>query len=216
MDSHLLNKNMIEGQIKPIGGMQKNILQAFSSVNRDDFVPQNLKDNCYSEKNLFLKRDRFVLKANLIAKIISALNISNEENVLVIGSSTGYSSAIISRLAETVISIEEDQELLDFSEEAIKKNGIDNIVFINNPMIEGCSEQGPFNAIIIEGAIDEVPPKILNQLEDNGRLIAMINNKGVSNVIEYQKKNNIFTDRFLFSCTAPRLKCFDKRKSFSF
>ena len=216
MDSHLLNKNMIDGQIKPIGGMQKNILQAFSSVNRDDFVPQNLKDNCYSEKNLFLKRDRFVLKANLIAKIISALNISNEENVLVIGSSTGYSSAIISRLAETVISIEEDQELLDFSEEAIKKNGIDNIVFINNPMIEGCSEQGPFNAIIIEGAIDEVPPKILNQLEDNGRLIAMINNKGVSNVIEYQKKNNIFTDRFLFSCTAPRLKCFDKRKSFSF
>ncbi len=216
MDSHLLNKNMIEGQIKPIGGMQKNILQAFSSVNRDDFVPQNLKDNCYSEKNLFLKRDRFVLKANLIAKIISALNISNEENVLVIGSSTGYSSAIISRLAETVISIEEDQELLDFSEEAIKKNGIDNIVFINNPMIEGCSEQGPFNAIIIEGAIDEVPPKILNQLEDNGRLIAMINNKGVSNVIEYQKKNHIFTDRFLFSCTAPKLKCFDKRKSFSF
>ena len=216
MDSHLLNKNMIEGQIKPIGGMQKNILQAFSSVNRDDFVPQNLKDNCYSEKNLFLKRDRFVLKANLIAKIISALNISNEENVLVIGSSTGYSSAIISRLAETVISIEEDQELLDFSEEAIKKNGIDNIVFINNPMIEGCSEQEPFNAIIIEGAIDEVPAKILNQLEDNGRLIAMINNKGVSNVIEYQKKNNIFTDRFLFSCTAPKLKCFDKRKSFSF
>ena len=216
MDSHLLNKNMIEGQIKPIGGMQKNILQAFSSVNRDDFVPQNLKENCYSEKNLFLKRDRFVLKANLIAKIISALNISNEENVLVIGSSTGYSSAIISRLAETVISIEEDQELLDFSEEAIKKNGIDNIVFINNPMIEGCSEQGPFNAIIIEGAIDEVPPKILNQLEDNGRLIAMINNKGVSNVIEYQKKNHIFTDRFLFSCTAPKLKCFDKRKSFSF
>ena len=216
MDSHLLNKNMIEGQIKPIGGMQKNILQAFSSVNRDDFVPQNLKDNCYSEKNLFLKRDRFVLKANLIAKIISALNISNEENVLVIGSSTGYSSAIISRLAETVISIEEDQELLDFSEEAIKKNEIDNIVFINNAMIEGCSEQGPFNAIIIEGAIDEVPPKILNQLEDNGRLIAMINNKGVSNVIEYQKKNNIFTDRFLFSCTAPKLKCFDKRKSFSF
>jgi protein-L-isoaspartate(D-aspartate) O-methyltransferase len=216
MDSHLLNKNMIEGQIKPIGGMQKNILQAFSSVNRDDFVPQNLKDNCYSEKNLFLKRDRFVLKANLIAKIISALNISNEENVLVIGSSTGYSSAIISRLAETVISIEEDQELLDFSEEAIKKNGIDNIVFINNPMIEGCSEQGPFNAIIIEGAIDEVPPKILNQLEDNGRLIAMINNKGVSNVIEYKKKNNIFIDRFLFSCTAPKLKCFDKRKSFSF
>ena len=195
---------------------KKNILQAFSSVNRDDFVPQNLKENCYSEKNLFLKRDRFVLKANLIAKIISALNISNEENVLVIGSSTGYSSAIISRLAETVISIEEDQELLDFSEEAIKKNGIDNIVFINNAMIEGCSEQGPFNAIIIEGAIDEVPPKILNQLEDNGRLIAMINNKGVSNVIEYQKKNNIFTDRFLFSCTAPKLKCFDKRKSFSF
>ena len=216
MDSHLLNKNMVEGQIKPIGGMQKNILDAFNSINRDDFVPLNLKDNSFSERNLFLKRDRFVLKANLLAKIISALNISNEENVLVIGSSTGYSSAVISRIAETVISIEEDKELLDFSEEAVRKNGIDNVVFINNAMKEGCSEQGPFNAIIIEGAIDEVPPKILNQLEHNGRLIAMINDNEISNVIEYQKKNNTFTERFLFNCSAPKLKSFDKRKSFSF
>lgn len=216
MDSHLLNKKMVEGQIKPIGGMQKNILDAFNSINRDDFVPLNLKDNSFSERNLFLKRDRFVLKANLLAKIISALNISNEENVLVIGSSTGYSSAVISRIAETVISIEEDKELLDFSEEAVRKNGIDNIVFINSTMKEGCSEQGPFNAIIIEGAIDEVPPKILNQLEHNGRLIAMINDNEISNVIEYQKKNNTFTERFLFNCSAPKLKSFDKRKSFSF
>ena len=216
MDSHLLNKKMVEGQIKPIGGMQKNILDAFNSINRDDFVPLNLKDNSFSERNLFLKRDRFVLKANLLAKIISALNISNEENVLVIGSSTGYSSAVISRIAETVISIEEDKELLDFSEEAVRKNGIDNVVFINNAMKEGCSEQGPFNAIIIEGAIDEVPPKILNQLDHNGRLIAMINDNGISNAIEYQKKNNTFTERFLFNCSAPKLKSFDKRKSFSF
>ena len=216
MDSSLLNKNMIEGQIKPIGGMQKNIINAFSSINREDFVPEELKNYSYSEKHLFLKRDRFVLRVNLIAKIISALNISNEENILIIGSSTGYSSAVISKLAETVISIEEDQELIYFSEEAVKKNGIDNIVFINNSMIEGCSEQEPFNAIIIEGAIDEVPKKILNQLELNGRLIAMININGISNVIEYRKKNNTCTNRFLFSCSAPKLKSFDKKKSFSF
>ncbi len=216
MDSNLLNKNMIEGQIKHIGGMKENIINAFNEIRRDDFVPQELKGNSYIEKNLFLKSDRFILKENLIAKIISALDISNNENVLIIGSSTGYSSAIISRLAETVISIEEDQELLNFSEEAIKKNGIDNVVFINNSMIEGCSEQGPFNAIIIEGSIDEVPLKILDQLDFNGRLIAMINDQEVSKVIQYQKKNNAFTERFLFSCSAPKLKSFDKRKSFSF
>ena len=216
MDNHSLNKNMIEGQIKPIGGMQPNIIEAFNLIDRDDFVPQDLKNNSYSEKNLFLKRGRFVLKANLIAKIILALNISNEENILIIGSSTGYSSAILSKLAETVISIEEDQELLDFSEEAIKKNGIDNIMFINNTMIDGCADQGPFNAIIIEGVIDEVPEKILNQLDQNGRLIAMINDEGISKVIEYQKINNTFTSRFLFSCTAPKLKSFEKRKLFSF
>ena len=216
MDNHLLNKNMIEGQIKPIGGMQPNIIEAFSIIDRYDFVPQDLKNNSYSEKNLFLKRGRFVLKANLIAKIILALNISNEENVLIIGSSTGYSSAILSKLAETVISIEEDQELLDFSEEAVKKNEIDNIMFINNTMTDGCADQGPFNAIIIEGAIDEVPKKILNQLDENGRLIAMINEEGISNVIEYRKINNTFTSRFLFSCTAPKLKSFEKRKLFSF
>ena len=216
MDSQLLNNNMIEGQIKPIGGIQKQILEAFSSINRDDFVPQELKHNSFSEKNLILKKDRFILKPNLIAKIIVALSITSEENVLVIGSSTGYTSAIISKLAETVISIEEDQELINFSEEAIKKNGIENIVFINKKIIEGCSEQGPFNAIIIEGAIDQVPTKILNQLDEDGRLIAMINEDSVSNVIEFKKKKENIVNRFLFNCTAPKLKYFDKGKSFIF
>ena len=130
MDNQLLNKNMVEGQIKPIGGIQKNILDAFYSIDRDIFVPKNLKDNSYIEKNILLNDNRFILKANLLARIISSLNITNEENVLIIGSSTGYSSAIISKLAETVIAIEEDQYLLDLAEEAIKENGIDNVVFI--------------------------------------------------------------------------------------
>jgi len=216
MDNQLLNKNMIEGQIKPIEGIKENILNAFYSINRDDFVPQHLKESSYVEKNLILERDRFILRANLVAKVISALNISTEENVLVIGSSTGYSSAIISKIAETVISIEEDKDLLNFSEEAVKKNGIDNVVFINNPMIEGCEDQGPFNAIIIEGAIEEVPKKILNQLDDNGRLIAMISEENSCNVIEYVNKNNTYIKRFLFSCMAPKLKSFYKKNSFSF
>ena len=83
-------------------------------------------------------------------------------------------------------------------------------------MVEGCADQGPFNAIIIEGVIDEVPAKILSQLEHDGRLIAMLYDEGICNVIEYQKKNDTFTNRFLFSCMAPKLKCFDRRKSFSF
>jgi len=216
MDNQLLNKNMVEGQIKPIGGIQKNILDAFYSIDRDIFVPKNLKDNSYIEKNILLNDNRFILKANLLARIISSLNITNEENVLIIGSSTGYSSAIISKLAETVIAIEEDQYLLDLAEEAIKENGIDNVVFINNSMIEGCADQGPFNAIIIEGAIEELPKKILNQLDGNGRLIAILSQTDTCNVVEYKKNNNGYNDRFLFSCIAPKLTSFNKRNLFRF
>ena len=111
-----LNKNMVEGQIKPLGNISKQVMDAFLSIPRDQFVPLELKNFAYLEKNIELGNDRFLLKPSLIAKIISLAGFNSSDTVLIIGSSTGYSSAILSNIAETVISIEEDDKLVNFSE----------------------------------------------------------------------------------------------------
>ena len=116
MDETVLNKNMVDGQIKPINGMSEQLLSAFYSLNRNDFMPETLNNMSYVDKNIILENNRTILKPELIAKIALFIDLKPDENVLVLGSSTGYLSAILSHLAETGIVVEEDERLLDESE----------------------------------------------------------------------------------------------------
>ena len=216
MDQTTLNNNMIDGQIRSINGISKEVISAFSSVNRSDFVPEDLILRSFTEKNLKLSSDRYLLRPNLIGEIINQVLPKSNESILVLPASTGYSSAIISHLAETVIAVEEEDNFISIAENGIKKSGINNIVVIKKKINENCLDQGPFNAIIIEGAIDYLPDQFLNQLENNGRLFALIKKEEVANAMLYTKNENSINSRFLFSCDAPKLNFFKKKNSFSF
>ena len=211
-----LNKNMVEGQIKPLGNISKQVMDAFLSIPRDQFVPLKLKNFAYLEKNIELGNDRFLLKPSLIAKIISLADFNSSDTVLIIGSSTGYSSAILSNIAETVISIEEDDQLVNFSENIVLDKKIDNVVFLKKDLNEGCPEHGPFNKILIEGAVEDIPNYLFDQLDENGKMIAIIANGDLSEVREYNKVEENIGSKFLFNCEAPKLKAFNKTDSFNF
>ena len=207
---------MIDGQIRPINGISKEVISAFSSVNRSDFVPEDLILRSFTEKNLKLSSDRYLLRPNLIGEIINQVLPKSNESILVLPASTGYSSAIISHLAETVIAVEEEDNFISIAENGMKISGINNVVFIKKKINENCLDQGPFNAIIIEGAIDYLPDQFLNQLENHGRLFALIKKEDVTNAMLYIKNENSINSRFLFSCNAPKLNFFKKKNSFSF
>ena len=211
-----LNKNMVEGQIKPINGMNEQLLFAFYSLDRNDFMPETKKEMAYVEKNIILENKRTILKPDLIAKIALNINLKANENVLILGASTGYLSAILSYQAETVIVVEEDEQLIRNAENAIKKYNINNVVFIKNEIAKGYSEQSPFNAIIIEGAIQIVPNNILDQLEEGGRLLAIIQDEVVCTAKLFKKNRNSFWEKNLFNCSVPALEVFKKKNSFSF
>ena len=216
MDQTTLNNNMIDGQIRSINGISKEVISAFSSVNRSDFVPEDLILRSFTEKNLKLSSDRYLLRPNLIGEIINQVLPKSNESILVLPASTGYSSAIISHLAETVIAVEEEDNFISIAENGMKISGINNVVFIKKKINENCLDQGPFNAIIIEGAIDYLPDQFLNQLENHGRLFALIKKEDVTNAMLYIKNENSINSRFLFSCNAPKLNFFKKKNSFSF
>ena len=211
-----LNKNMIEGQIKPINGMSEEILTAFYSLDRNDFMPEALKEMSYVERNIILEDNRSILKPSLIAQIALSINLKANENVLILGSTTGYLSAILSHQAETVIVVEENEQLLNNSENAIKKNNINNVVFIKNEIVRGYNEQSPFNVIIIEGAIQEVPLNITDQLDEEGRLLAIIQEEEICSAKLFKKNRRCISEQKLFNCTMPVLSMFMKKNSFSF
>ena len=216
MDQTTLNNNMINGQIRPINGISKEIIEAFSYVNRSNFVPDDLILKSYTEKNLKLSSDRYLLRPNLIGEIINHVSPKNNETILVLPASTGYSSAVISNLAETVIAIEEEDNLISIAEKGMDISDINNVVILKKKINENCLDQGPFNVIIIEGAIDYLPNQFLNQLENHGRLFALITKEQEANAMLYTKNENSINSRFLFSCDAPKLNFFKNKNSFSF
>ena len=216
MDTHLENIAMVEGQIKPLSDISPKILEALYLIDRKDFVPENMKDFSYTEKNINIEKNRYLLKPAITAKLLSSLNIKNNETILIIGSATGYSAAIISKIAETVICIEENKDLIHFSENITAKNSINNIVFINNELNKGYLEQGPYSCILIEGAIEEVPQIIFDQLSEEGRLVTVVLKDEIGSAIKYYKKNNEIINQFLFSIQAPALESFKKTNKFKF
>jgi protein-L-isoaspartate(D-aspartate) O-methyltransferase len=216
MEEATLNKNMIEGQIKPINGMSEELLSIFNSLDRNDFMPEAMKEMSYVEKNIILQDKRTILKPSLIAQIALSINLKANENVLILGAATGYLSAILSHQAETVIVVEENEQLLNNSENAIKINNINNVVFIKNEIVKGYNEQSPFNAIIIEGAIQEVPLNIIDQLDEGGRLFAIVQEGEICSAKLFIKNCHSISEQKLFNCSIPVLKMFIKKNSFSF
>jgi protein-L-isoaspartate(D-aspartate) O-methyltransferase len=216
MQEATLNKNMIEGQIKPINGMSEELLSAFYSLDRNDFMPEKMKEMSYIEKNILLEDKRTILKPSLIAQMALSINLKANENVLILGATTGYLSAILSHQAETVIVVEENEQFLNNAENAIRKNNINNVVFVKNEIVKGYSEQSPFNAIIIEGAIQEIPNNILDQLDDGGRLFAIVQEGDICSATLFKKYGQYISDQRLFNCSMPVLSMFMKKNSFSF
>ena len=216
MNNEALNKNMVDGQIKPINGMTERIVSTFYSLDRNNFMPLQLKNQSYMEMNLNIEEGRVIPKPDLIAKIVLNINLKDNENVLILGSSTGYLAAILSYHAQTVIVVEENKKLLEASEKSIKENNINNVAFFNNEIAKGCLEQSPFNAIIIEGAVEEVPKNIVDQLESGGRMIAIISDNGACTAKMYKKRGQSISTSKLFNCSIPVLNSFKMKNSFSF
>ena len=216
MTSKTHNSNMVNGQIKPINGISQRIVSIFHSLDRSSFMPKEFIDNSFIEKNLALQNNRVILKPSIIAKIVMHIDLKENENVLILGSTNGYLAAILSLLAETVIVIEEDNNLMRISEENIKKNEINNVIFFKKNISGGCVEQSPFNAIIIEGAVESLPQTILDQLEIGGRLLTILSENGICNAKIFTRKKTILQSQSLFPCSVPVLSSFKQKNIFSF
>ena len=208
-------KIMVDTQIRPSDVTKFPIIDAFLSVPREKFVPDGKREAAYIGENFQIGHSRVILEPRTLAKLLDALDIQNDELVLDIGSGLGYSSAIISLIAEVVIAIEDDSTLASEAEEILSEIGADSVVVEVNKLEEGAPEHGPYDVIIIQGGVEEIPGSILKQLKNGGRVGAIFIEEGLGTAKIGFKLNDKINWRYSFNAAAPVLPGFFKQKDFA-
>ena len=218
MDFKIARKNMVENQIRANKVTSLNVINAFLDVPREKFVPDALQDISYVDEDIKLSRNRFMMKPMILARLFQSLNLKGNENILYVGSNLGYGSAILSRMCSSVISLESDKKLFETSIHTFSNMGFDNVVPLHGSMENGVEKEAPFDIIFIEGSIETEPKSLFGQLNENGKLIAIIRpaNIKIGKAKLFFKISNEIGLENLFDAQVSKLSIFKSKTKFSF
>jgi protein-L-isoaspartate(D-aspartate) O-methyltransferase len=206
---------MVDTQIRPSDVTKFPIIEAMLSIPREEFVPATCREAAYVGENLDLGRGRVMLEPRTLAKMLDALDVQRNELVLDIGSGLGYSAAVIARLAEAVVAVESDADLSDEAQGILSREGADNVIQHQGPLADGAAQHGPYDAIIIQGAVCDLPMALLGQLKDGGRIACLFMEEALGVVRIGYKLDGGISWRFAFNASAPVLPGFEKQVAFS-
>lgn len=206
---------MVDTQVRPSDVTKFPIIEAMLSVPREVYVPQDKREAAYVGENTVIGPGRVVLEARTLAKMLDALDIQPGELVLDLGAGYGYSAAVIARLCEAVVAIEEDAGLAAEAQRRLADQGVDNAAVIAGPLARGNAKHGPYDVITVEGGVEEIPADLLAQLKDGGRIGALFMEGALGIVRIGHKAEGRITWRFAFNATAPVLPGFAAAKAFA-
>lgn len=206
---------MVDTQVRPSDVTKFPIIEAMLNVPREAFVPDNLREAAYVGENLALAPNRVMLDPRTLAKMLDALDISNDELVLDIGCGLGYSSAVIARMAEAVIAVEDDGTMAADAQSILIEQGADNVVVHHGPLTDGAAQHGPYDVIVIQGAVAHLPEGLSDQLKDGGRMACLFAEGALGVVRIGYKVDGRMNWRFAFNAGAPVLPGFEKHSAFT-
>ncbi|MEW9919369.1 protein-L-isoaspartate O-methyltransferase [Marimonas sp. MJW-29] len=207
---------MVDTQVRPSDVTKFPIIDAMLTVKREDFVPASQREAAYMGENLDLGQGRVLLEPRTLAKMLDALAITNREMVLDVGCAMGYSAAVIAHMAEAVVAVEEDESMAAEAQEALVAAGADNVVVHHGSLAEGAAAHGPYDVIVIEGGVMEVPDALLDQLKDGGRIAALFMEGALGEVRIGHKRGDQVSWRMSFNASAPVLDGFKREVAFQF
>lgn len=206
---------MVDTQVRPSDVTKFPIIDAMLMVPREDFVPQNLRETAYVGENIDLGRGRTLLEPRTFAKIVDALDVQPHHVILDLGCGLGYSTAVLAHLCEFVVAVEDDAARAAEAQALLSEKGVDNAAVMEGDLAQGAAKSGPYDIIVIEGAVEEVPAAVLDQLREGGR-IGCIFAEGALGVVRIGHKiDGVVNWRFAFNAGAPVLPGFTKAKAFS-
>lgn len=207
---------MVDTQVRPSDVTKFPIIDAMLSVAREDFVPAAQREAAYVGENLTLGQGRVLLEPRSLAKMLDVLAIDGDELVLDVGCTFGYSTAVIARMAQAVVGVEEDADMAREAQDALVAAGSDNAVVHEGPLVDGAVPHGPYDVIAVQGGVADVPAALLDQLKEGGRIAAMFMAGPLGEVRVGYKREGKMSWRLAFNATAPVLPGFDKEMTFNF
>ena len=214
-DAATRRRIMVDTQVRPSDVTQYPIIDAMLEVRREAFLPDPLREAAYVGQNLPLAPGRVLLEPRTFAKMLEALSLSSKDVVLHLGAGCGYGTAVMARLASFVVAIEEDAQLAQGCEQALIDQGVDNAAVLTGVLAAGMPQTAPFDAIVLEGAVEDVPQVLLEQIKDGGRIVALFAQDGLGQVRLGRCIEGRIHWRFLFNALAPVLPGFEKKKEFA-
>lgn len=179
MNTEQARFNMIEQQIRPANVLDSAVLALLNQVHREDFVPAAHKSLAFMDIEIPLPGGRAMLSPKIEARLIESLALSKKDNVLLIGSGSGYEAALAAHLAHSVTVVEDNAELFDFARLNVQRAGLGNVHFIKGDVLQGHAAQAPYSAILLTGSVNEVPDALVDQIKPDGRLLAVVGREPV-------------------------------------
>jgi protein-L-isoaspartate(D-aspartate) O-methyltransferase len=206
---------MVDTQVRPSDVTKFPIIDAMLRVPREAFVPQRLREAAYLGENLDLGEGRVMLDPRTLAKMLDALDIEGDDLVLDIGPAFGYSSAVIARMAEAVVGVERDAAVVEEAQRTLVEQGADNVIMQQGDLADGAPDHGPYDVILLQGAVEHLPEAITGQLKEGGR-IACVFIEGALGVVRIGYKIDGHVNwRYAFNAGAPVLPGFERHAAFT-
>jgi protein-L-isoaspartate(D-aspartate) O-methyltransferase len=207
--------NMVESQVRANDVPDRRIHDAMRAVPREQFVPANRRAFAYADTAVEVVPGRFLLEPRCFAKLLQLAQVGPTEKVLDVACATGYSTAVMSRLAAHVTGLEEDADLVRVASDLASLIGA-NASVVQGSLNEGHKANAPYDVIFVNGAIETRPDTLLAQLGEDGRLVTILKNGGESRAYVYLREHGAVGARADFDASTPLLAGFRQKAGFVF
>ena len=211
---------MVDGQVRTTDVTSAPLIEAMLTVPREAFVSAGQRDIAYIDEDIRIGgangAGRYLMEPSPFAKLLQLAEIDASDSALDVGCGTGYASAVLSRLAKSVVALESDPALAESASSTLSTLGYDNVTVVQGPLAQGQAAKAPYNVIFVGGSVEEVPAALLDQLAEGGRLVAVEGqgNSGVARL--FFKAGGVVTGRRAFNAAIKPLPGFERSHAFEF
>ncbi len=212
-DFHQARQNMVDGQVRTNKVTSHALIRRLRDIPREIFVASEQAPFCYIDEDLPLSGGRFLLEPMVLARLIQAAELTQTDNVLDVGCASGYSSVIMAGLCGSVIGVDRDKNLIDRATNNVRELSVPNCSFIAGPMLNGYASKAPYDAILVNGSVAELPNALFDQLKDGGRLLCVLKQSGTQAIalgpgkaMIYKKSGSVISGRALFDAASPYIE----------